>query len=190
MRTPYLLALSRLVAVAFIVVLINCGAFGETGPVYESVPASPGTGGVTSQGDVSQPASPDVFAQQSILLFFAVFILAVCGLRGKKVISTLATVRLLGASMAVGSSIFLAFSQLNPGRLMPVMVLLGVSLGLLFPGTEGADPEQREHLAKLPTTRDTSKAERPSNDQGQAGIAAARSQEAEENSDASGSSSL
>jgi hypothetical protein len=90
---------------------------------------------------------------QSILLFFAVVIIAVSGLRGKEVISSRATVRLLGASIVLATSIFLADSQLDPGRLTPVMLMRGMSLVLFFSKTEGEDPVKLERVPEASVTR-------------------------------------
>jgi hypothetical protein len=48
------------------------------------------------------PPSPEAVVLQDLMLFFAIFIIAVTWLRGKEVISTLVTVRLLGVGLVVG----------------------------------------------------------------------------------------
>lgn len=119
-----------------------------------------------------EPPSPEGIVLQNLMLFFAIIVIAVTWLRGKEVISTLVTVRLLGVAVVLGSTLILTFSNLEASRMMPVMVMLGVSLGLFFarteesPATEGTSPtlSKVENAATKPTASATASASTPEPD--------------------------
>ncbi|MFO0887910.1 MAG: hypothetical protein U0790_02065 [Isosphaeraceae bacterium] len=141
MPTLHLPGLTGLVGVIFALFFL-VGSEASAGESAGNVPR--GDFYWTSTGPkYDAPPSSEALVQQHVLMFFAIVILAVSALRGKEVISSSMTVRLLGASIVLATSVFLAYSQIDPGRLTPAVAMLGVSMGLLFSRTE---VEERANL--------------------------------------------
>jgi uncharacterized membrane protein YgdD (TMEM256/DUF423 family) len=118
---------------SLLLVLATLGVFASRA-LAESVP-----------GSEAEPPLPEVGVSWSLMVFFAVFVIAVTWLRTKRVLSSLMTFRLLGVAVVLGSTLILTFSQIEESRMMPVMVMLGVALGVFAASAE-----------KSPATKGTS----------------------------------